>query len=180
MMLPKVGCAILASALLSATAFALPEPTQRFAVQADNWSPAPTAAPQFNILGRDASQSTQSNTCGFVSGLLGTYSQPYGLNPASILNTDPLSIARELPQLQRRLRNKHLLRRARLLQPVGVLPLHNRHNMHPFRRHDLALHRQQLLLQCRHRKMHCQLCTGVLQVALRLRNYRHDAAWLHG
>lgn len=145
MMLPKVGCAILASALLSATAFALPEPTQRFAVQADNWSPAPTAAPQFNILGRDTS--TQSNTCGFVSGLSGAYSQPYGFNPVSILNTDPPSIARELPQLQRQLRNKHLLRRARLLQPVGFLPLHNRHNMHPVYRHDLALYRQRVLLQ---------------------------------
>ena len=178
MMFPKVGCAILASALLSATAFALPEPTQRSAVQADNWSPAPTAAPQFDLLGRDAS--TQSNTCGFVSGLSGTYFQPCGVNPESIINTDSPSIARELPKLQRHLRNKHLLRRARLLRPIGLFSLHTRDNMHPLHRHGLVLHRQRVLLERRHRKMHRQLCTGVLQMALRLRNYHHDAAWLHG
>lgn len=73
MKLSYAGCAILAPALSSAAAFAMPEPTQLFAVDADNWSPAPTVAPQFNIFGRDALQANEGNTCGYISGLQGTY-----------------------------------------------------------------------------------------------------------
>ncbi|KAF9700140.1 hypothetical protein EKO04_001216 [Ascochyta lentis] len=64
-------CAILAPALVSAAAFAIPQPTQLFAPAADNWSPAPTAAPQlgFSLFGREAQQANQDNTCGYVSGL---------------------------------------------------------------------------------------------------------------
>ncbi|KAF3040548.1 hypothetical protein E8E12_009126 [Didymella heteroderae] len=47
----------------------MPEPTQLFAAAADNWSPAPTAAPQFNIFAREADQPNASNTCGYASGL---------------------------------------------------------------------------------------------------------------
>lgn len=77
MKLSNAGCAILAPALSSAAAFAMPEPTQLFAVAADNWSPAPTAAPQFNIFVREADQPNASNTCGYASGLSGTYLQPH-------------------------------------------------------------------------------------------------------
>ncbi|KAJ4339406.1 hypothetical protein N0V95_007784 [Ascochyta clinopodiicola] len=63
--------AILAPTLVSAAAFAIPEPTQRFAPAADGWSPAPTAAPQldFHLFGRETQQTGQDNTCGYVSGL---------------------------------------------------------------------------------------------------------------
>ncbi|KAJ4993799.1 hypothetical protein SVAN01_00853 [Stagonosporopsis vannaccii] len=69
MKLFNAGYAILAPALVSAAALSVPEPTQRFAVAADNWSPAPTPAPQFHILGREALQMNEGNTCGYVSGL---------------------------------------------------------------------------------------------------------------
>jgi hypothetical protein len=77
MKLSTAGCAILAPALSSAAAFAMPEPTHLFALAADNWSPAPTAAPQINIFGREASQANEGNTCGYISGLSGAYFQPY-------------------------------------------------------------------------------------------------------
>lgn len=73
MKLSNSGYAILASALVSAATLHMPEPTQRFAVAADNWTPAPTAAPQFHILGRVALQANEDNTCGYVSGSSGTY-----------------------------------------------------------------------------------------------------------
>ncbi|KAF1929911.1 uncharacterized protein M421DRAFT_3689 [Didymella exigua CBS 183.55] len=47
----------------------MPEPTRLFAVAADNWSPAPTAAPRFSIFGRDALQANEGSTFGYVSGL---------------------------------------------------------------------------------------------------------------
>ena len=77
MKLSYAAYAILAPALSSAAAFAMPEPTQLFAVAADNWSPAPTAAPQFNIFAREGDQPNASNTCGYASGLSGTYLQPH-------------------------------------------------------------------------------------------------------
>lgn len=76
MKLSYAASAFLAPAIVRAAAFAMPEPTQHFAVAADNWSPAPTLAPQFNIFGRDALQANDGNTCGYVSGLSGTYFQP--------------------------------------------------------------------------------------------------------
>jgi hypothetical protein len=81
MKITYAGCAILAATLTSAAAFAstIPEPTH-FKPAADNWSPAPTAAPQllgFNLFGREAQQASQDSTCGYVSGLSGTYLQPY-------------------------------------------------------------------------------------------------------
>ncbi|KAH6633604.1 hypothetical protein C7974DRAFT_175190 [Boeremia exigua] len=69
MKLSSAKHAILAPALVSAAALAMPEPTQHLAIAVDNWSPAPTAAPQFTILGRAALQANEGNTCGFVSGL---------------------------------------------------------------------------------------------------------------
>ncbi|KZM24324.1 hypothetical protein ST47_g4506 [Ascochyta rabiei] len=71
MNISRVLCAILAPTLVSAAAFAIPEPTQPVAPAADNWSPAPTAAPQlgFHLFGREAQHASQDNTCGYVSGL---------------------------------------------------------------------------------------------------------------
>ncbi|KAF2628818.1 hypothetical protein BU25DRAFT_409845 [Macroventuria anomochaeta] len=69
MRLSYARCAILAPALASAAALAILEPTQHFAVAAVNWSPAPTAAPQFKIFGREALQANEGNTCGYISGL---------------------------------------------------------------------------------------------------------------
>ncbi|KAF1363373.1 hypothetical protein EJ07DRAFT_152864 [Lizonia empirigonia] len=62
------ACAITAPALAAAAAFAMPDPTHHFAPAANKWSPAPTAAPQFNLFGRDVQPATD-NTCGYVSGL---------------------------------------------------------------------------------------------------------------
>jgi hypothetical protein len=76
MKLSYAACAILAPAMVFAAAFTMPEPTQHFAIAADNWSPAPTAAPQFNVFGREAQQASQDATCGYISGLSGTYFQP--------------------------------------------------------------------------------------------------------
>ena len=62
-------CAFLAPAVVSAMAFpwAGPEPTLVMP-DADNWSPAPTAAPEANLMEmfkRDAGD----NTCGYVNGI---------------------------------------------------------------------------------------------------------------
>lgn len=78
MKLSNAGCAILAPALSIAAALAMPEPTQPFAVAVDNWSPAPTSGPPFNLFGREAEQPNASNTCGYASGLSGTHLQPHG------------------------------------------------------------------------------------------------------
>ena len=73
MKLSYAASAALAPAMALAAALAMPEPTQHFAVAADNWSPAPTLAPQFNIFARETQQTSQDNTCGYVSGLSGAY-----------------------------------------------------------------------------------------------------------
>lgn len=126
MKLSYAGYATLAPALASAAAFAMPEPTQHFAVAADNWSPAPTTAPQSYIFGREAQQANQDYTCGYVSGLSGTYLQPHCPPPS----TDFPSVLGDLPKLQTNMRNKHLFRRARVLRPCFAVRLHNRYNMH--------------------------------------------------
>lgn len=74
-------CAVLAPAVAHAAAFpwSLPEPTI-FIAAIDAWSPAPTAAPLlsgFNLFKRQDSEG--GNTCGFVSGLQGTYIHPIHL-----------------------------------------------------------------------------------------------------
>jgi hypothetical protein len=112
MKLSNAGCAILAPALSSAAAFAMPEPTQLFAVAADNWSPAPTRAPQVNLFRREAQLANEGNTCGYASGLSGTYFQPHFDHP-----TNSTSITNSLSKLAD-MRNKHLSRRPRVLSLV--------------------------------------------------------------
>lgn len=167
------ACAVTAPALAAAAAFAMPDPTHHFAPAADNWSPAPTAAPQFNLFGRDDQPATD-NTCGYVSGLSGTYLSPttkHASNSPSILNN--------LPQPRRHLRNKHLLRRPRLLQPVRALLLHHRHNMHPRRRHERLLHRRRLHRRRRHREMHSRWRDPMLQMAVCVPQHDTHPARLH-
>ena len=124
MKLSYAGCAILAPALIFAAALAMPEPTQQFAVAADNWSPAPTAAPRFNLFGREALQTNEGNTCGYVSGLSGTYLEPY--HPSS---TNFFSVLDNLPKFAN-MRNKYFLRRARVLRLRFPDRLHHRNNLH--------------------------------------------------
>jgi hypothetical protein len=60
-------CAFLAPALAAGAAFpwAMPEPT--FVVPAaDNWSPAPTPAPQFGAI-ELFKRAADDNTCGYIS-----------------------------------------------------------------------------------------------------------------
>lgn len=102
----------------------MPESTHHFAPAADNWSPAPTAAPQFNLFGRDNQQATD-NTCGYVSGLSGTY-----LSLTTITLLIYSSIFCHLPKLQTNMRNKYLLWRARLLRIVRPVVLYYRDDMH--------------------------------------------------
>ncbi|KAF2830876.1 hypothetical protein CC86DRAFT_343967 [Ophiobolus disseminans] len=73
MMFAHTICVLLAPALTSAAAFPwdLPQPT-RVAPAPDNWSPAPTRAPQllgFELFKRQAQGSGGDRTCGFISGL---------------------------------------------------------------------------------------------------------------
>lgn len=120
---------MLMPALSSAAAFAMPEPTQLFAIAADNWSPAPTAAPQFSIFGRNALQANEGNTCGYISGLQGTYFSLMSI--FRIPPTDVSSVLCNMPQLAN-LRNKHLFRHSWLLRSVFPLRLHDSNVMHPF------------------------------------------------
>ena len=62
-------CAFLAPAVASAMAFpwALPEPTLVIPEQ-DNWSPAPTAAPNMGVM--DLFRRAEGdNTCGYIDGV---------------------------------------------------------------------------------------------------------------
>jgi hypothetical protein len=84
--LPFAICAILARTLtLASAAASLPAPTH-VAPAIDNWSPAPTAAPQLGnlLFVRD----TKSRTCGYFSGLAGMYSTLSPLSPLADSSTE--------------------------------------------------------------------------------------------
>ncbi|KAH7068644.1 hypothetical protein FB567DRAFT_247386 [Paraphoma chrysanthemicola] len=71
MLLTRIFCVLLAPTSISAAAFpwAIPEPTVFAAAAADNWSPAPTPAPQFRGFELFKRQATEGdNTCAFISG----------------------------------------------------------------------------------------------------------------
>lgn len=149
------------------------EPTQHLAVAADSWSPAHTAAPQFNILAREALQANEGNTCGYVSGLSGTYFQPHRQS-----STNFSSITHILPNFAN-MRNEHVLRRSRVLSFFWPFYLHHPNNMYTVQCHERILHRRHMLQQRRNSEMHRQHSTGMLQIPLRLRLHHHDAKWLH-
>lgn len=74
-------CVLLAPALVRAAVleWALPEPTG-LAIAADNWSPVPTSAaqlPGYELFRRQTPEPQGGNTCAFISGVQGTYLQPY-------------------------------------------------------------------------------------------------------
>jgi hypothetical protein len=85
MMFTQAICVLIAPAAVYAAAFpwALPEPTI-FAPAPDNWSPAPTAAPQLSAFLLFKRQTNSGdNTCGFVSGSSRTSSTLRKHNPSN-------------------------------------------------------------------------------------------------
>jgi hypothetical protein len=146
MMFSYTLCVLLAPAAAHAAAFpwALPEAT-KIAPTPDNWSPAPTAAPQLRFPGSELfrRQTAQGgNTCGFVSGSSRRCRAPASPPPSILTITrTPLHMFR----LKLRLRNKHPPRRPRLLRPRLPLLLHHSHNMHRIHRSLNPLHRRNML-----------------------------------
>lgn len=133
--------ALLAPTLAYAAAFqwSLPEPTA-FVPAADNWSPAPTAAPQlpnFDLFKRQSGEG--GKTCAFISGLSGIYLHltQTQLTP----HTNIHRIINNMLQHQLRLRNQYPLRRPWLLRPCFNECLHDSNNMHRRHRPTLSLHR---------------------------------------
>jgi hypothetical protein len=177
MMLTQAICVLVAPAAAYAAAFpwALPEPTI-FAPAPDNWSPAPTAAPQLPGFSPFKRQSTPGdNTCGFVSGSSRTNTsrslQKHQTSNKStrILNNMPKHL---------HMRHQHPQRRSRVLRPQIPRRLHNPHNMHPQHRPIHPLHRLAVLHQLRHPKMHRSRSSRMFQMAHSLQQDRNDATRL--
>lgn len=97
----------------------------------------------------------------------GSRVRTFNPHPPHQVPTNGPSIISNMSQLRTTMCNKHLLRRARVLRPLGAL-VHHPHDLHPVRRNEHSMYRRLLLDQRRDCEVHCNRKSGVLQVALRV------------